>query len=105
MSLQTYILRFDKPLEQKVSSQYGDRYHYFGKSSDVKTRLAAHRAGCGSEVTKKAVRAKIKIELQCFFDGDLEKKFQKLKFQEVCTCNLCKRIQAWGFGSGGDYVI
>ncbi len=103
--VQTYILRFDQPLKEPVKSNFGDRYHYFGQSHDAFWRFKQHIEGRGSLITKRALREKRQIKLQCFFDGNLEHQFLKFKFQLYCTCELCRRIQQWGFGSGGDYVI
>lgn len=89
--MQTYILRFEKPLPFKVSPQYGDVNHYFGRSSNANRRYEYHLSGRGSLITKMAVKLGIKFKLEAVYNEDIEYKMINGQFEEYCPCILCNR--------------
>lgn len=100
----SYIIRFDRSLPIKVSGQYGDRFHYFGRSDDVQKRFNHHEYGQGSKPTVTAYNNGIKMKLVYVTEGDCESAWAKRRFHLVCPCDLCNRERSWGCPSG-DYSI
>lgn len=63
----SYILHFDKPVPYEKSKLYGDGQHYIGASVDIPRRVATHKLGLGSKMTKIAIAEEIPFVLVAVF--------------------------------------
>lgn len=89
-----YILHFSRPIDRNVYRhyrRYGDRLHYVGQSKDIIKRLAAHRSGEGSLVTKAVVERGITLSLSSIFPIGLVKEEQVItRIGATKLCSICQ---------------
>lgn len=85
--LQTYIVRFSKPLN-KPNRFYGDEWHYVGITKHLGYREQQHIHGSGSKATSRAVRAGAKLSIVYNCVGDKERQITA-NISAFCSCDVC----------------
>lgn len=87
-----YLLHFERRISKRHTCQ-----HYMGSTDDLEKRLALHRRGLGSNLTRVAKQRGIGFELARTWAGD-RKMERKLKNRHggPRLCPICKALQNKG---------